>query len=270
MRKTQRLLLRDLRDIYRLLGHCRDLGRDCQAWRTHLLRQLSRLLNAQVGVAVQVVPGATGALEPVGAISVGWRSDHGAENWQQFVDEEQPCADPLFEAVLERLQHNARLVTRTRPQLLGDQQWLNSVFYNQYPRLAGLRECLYSYCRLTLGGRAVIDGIELHRPVGEPAFTERDRRIVRWLHHELRPLVGRQLTAPCEPSLIDLSPRLKQTLERLLKGDGEKQIADRLGLSRATVHEYVTVLYRRFGVHSRAELLVRWIRYDRANQDGCL
>jgi DNA-binding NarL/FixJ family response regulator len=57
-----------------------------------------------------------------------------------------------------------------------------------------------------------------------------------------------------------LGPRLRQTLELLLAGDGEKQIAGKLSLSRHTVHDYVKVVYRRFGVSSRAELLSLWVR----------
>jgi DNA-binding CsgD family transcriptional regulator len=53
----------------------------------------------------------------------------------------------------------------------------------------------------------------------------------------------------------ELSPRLRQTLECLLEGDGEKQVAARLGLSRHTVHDYVTALYRRLDVSSRPELM---------------
>jgi DNA-binding CsgD family transcriptional regulator len=57
-----------------------------------------------------------------------------------------------------------------------------------------------------------------------------------------------------------LGPRLRQTLELLLAGDGEKQIAGKLALSRHTVHDYVKDVYRRFGVSSRAELLSLWVR----------
>ena len=52
-----------------------------------------------------------------------------------------------------------------------------------------------------------------------------------------------------------LAPRLSQTLEALLDGDSEKQVALRLGISKHTVHVYVKLLYRRFGVCSRGELM---------------
>ena len=54
-----------------------------------------------------------------------------------------------------------------------------------------------------------------------------------------------------------LPPRLQQTLVCLLQGQSEKEIAASLRLSRATVHQYITLLYRRFGVRSRAQLLGR-------------
>jgi DNA-binding CsgD family transcriptional regulator len=57
-----------------------------------------------------------------------------------------------------------------------------------------------------------------------------------------------------------LSRRERQTLELLLAGNAEKQIAARLEISRHTVHVYVKKIYKRFGVNSRPELLAKWVR----------
>jgi DNA-binding CsgD family transcriptional regulator len=57
-----------------------------------------------------------------------------------------------------------------------------------------------------------------------------------------------------------LSPRLRQTLVCVLQGDSEKQVAARLGLSLSTTHQYITALYRIFGVRSRSELLAHVLR----------
>jgi DNA-binding CsgD family transcriptional regulator len=59
---------------------------------------------------------------------------------------------------------------------------------------------------------------------------------------------------------VPLSPRVRQTLERLLQGDSEKQVARRLRLSTHTVHVYVKTLYRKMNVNSRSELLAKFIR----------
>jgi DNA-binding NarL/FixJ family response regulator len=56
-----------------------------------------------------------------------------------------------------------------------------------------------------------------------------------------------------------LSPRMQQTLQLLLAGESEKQIAGQLRLSPHTVHVYVKALHREFGVSSRGELLARFI-----------
>jgi DNA-binding NarL/FixJ family response regulator len=56
-----------------------------------------------------------------------------------------------------------------------------------------------------------------------------------------------------------LSPRMRQTLQRLLAGDQEKEVANRLGVSQNTVHVYVKALYRRYQVSSRGELLSKFV-----------
>ena len=60
-----------------------------------------------------------------------------------------------------------------------------------------------------------------------------------------------------------LSPRQRDTLECLLEGMSEKEVARQLGLSPHTVHVYVKALHRAFSVRSRAELLTRCLRASR-------
>ena len=102
--------------------------------------------------------------------------------------------------------------------------------------------------------------IALHRARGERDFSPREHRLLGFFHEELGRLIGRSLVSALEPSPDKLSPRLRQTLACLLDGDSEKQLAARLELSHATIHQYVTALYRHFGVRSRAQLLALVIR----------
>jgi DNA-binding CsgD family transcriptional regulator len=87
---------------------------------------------------------------------------------------------------------------------------------------------------------------------------------------ELCRFMGEQLTGRKERRVLlsgilqsaddhDLPRRVRQTLDRMLAGDSEKQIALRLGISRHTVHVYVKTLYRRYAVSSRGELIARLI-----------
>jgi DNA-binding CsgD family transcriptional regulator len=52
----------------------------------------------------------------------------------------------------------------------------------------------------------------------------------------------------------------------LLAGDSLKQVAQRLGVTRHTVDEHVGIIYRKFGVNSRAELLARFVSGGRAER----
>ena len=56
------------------------------------------------------------------------------------------------------------------------------------------------------------------------------------------------------------SPRTRQTLQLLLAGNAERDVAAHLGLSLNTVHHYVKQLYRHFGVSTRGQLLARWLQ----------
>jgi len=98
--------------------------------------------------------------------------------------------------------------------------------------------------------------------LGAEQTTARKRNMVA----QLCRLVEAQLAgvamphAPAAPPpSVRLAPRVRQTLERMLAGDSEKQIAAHLGLSRNTVHCYVKSLYRRYRVCSRGELLARFV-----------
>ena len=102
-----------------------------------------------------------------------------------------------------------------------------------------------------------------------PASVEEMRKSVMYLCR----LFGRQVGADTFPdpdprsghngnghaTLSRLSPRLRQTLDGLLAGNSEKEIAKRLKLSQNTVHVYIKALYRHCEVSSRGELLSRFV-----------
>ena len=77
------------------------------------------------------------------------------------------------------------------------------------------------------------------------------------LFHEAVEWLYREIIAAEGVRNISLSPREEEVLRLLLKRSSEKQIALHLGLRRPTIHEYVISLYRKFDVHSRAELLAK-------------
>jgi PAS domain S-box-containing protein len=92
----------------------------------------------------------------------------------------------------------------------------------------------------------------------------------RWLKaQQLRIGLARDVTALRQPlsSKIDellgsahLAPHEKKVLQLLLTEATEKQIAEQLGLAVSTTHSYVTQIFRKFGVRSRAGLMALWLK----------
>jgi len=97
----------------------------------------------------------------------------------------------------------------------------------------------------------------LHGTISNPLL--RRRRLLADLCRLVGESVGagrfQRIVAPSNNNI--LPRRQDQTLQHLLDGDSEKQVARKLSLSKHTVHVYVKALYRRYGVSSRAELLAK-------------
>lgn len=77
---------------------------------------------------------------------------------------------------------------------------------------------------------------------------------------EVAELLAKPVPRSPEPTVGELSPRLRQVLRCLLEGDSERQVALKLELTTGTVHQYVKSLYRRFGTNSRSGLLALFLR----------
>ncbi len=93
-------------------------------------------------------------------------------------------------------------------------------------------------------------------------FMARERMLLDMAHVEMS-WIYQPDRYPTADEVPALSPRQQQTLQYLLAGRSEKEIADIMLLSRNTVHHHVKALHRHFGVSSRSELLAKWVRSER-------
>jgi DNA-binding CsgD family transcriptional regulator len=106
------------------------------------------------------------------------------------------------------------------------------------------RQMVADWCRL-LGERMNRPGVK----------TPSSSVIQATIHSQPVPPSPVKVTGPS----IKLAPRVRQTLERLLAGDSEKQIARYLQLSPHTVHVYIKAIYRSYDVSSRGELFSHFV-----------
>ena len=260
MSKSARLTVHDVGAIVRLVGECRDLGDDPSAWREHCGLRLGRLTGAALitfGEALR----ANGQLLPLGMSSWGWENGFDQAAVYRDLAEHGPdlSFSPIMRAYL-RLPPESFGVCLSRPDLVADRDWCSSPYFRVHHDPMGFGHHLICFQTLPGGGDKV-SGITLVREKAERRdFRTRDQALVQAAHDAVVQLVGGPLAGFEEPSPADLPPRVRQVLQCLLEGDGDKQVALRLGLARHTVNQYAKVIFRHFGVSSRPELLARWVR----------
>jgi DNA-binding CsgD family transcriptional regulator len=238
MSKADNLQLRDVRKVFRLIGEVRELGSDPQRWRPHMIQRLQKLLSAEIVISSEIHfrKCENGKMQ---VIDIGWGCDAEKNVWQisNQSEDENPGAYWLLSG---------------QPAQVGLEQL---VPVKPAKRLYGGRCFILSQCALPHAG--AVDQLGLHRSDGEQPFTHAEHRLVRLFHVELGRLWRRDAIHQAQTPNADLPPRLSQTLDCLLDGMSEKQIALNLDLSQHTIHNYVKALHQRFEVSSRGELLAK-------------
>ncbi len=123
--------------------------------------------------------------------------------------------------------------------------------------------CLYlSSCRkINLLGNIpcfweVIDGMSLWEKLKSPFIKKRESTSPPGDVHP-------EGTHPAEGRPAALTRREQEVFHLLVEGYTLRETAQRLGLKYSTVNTHMTGIYRKLGVNSRAELIIRYRDYDK-------
>lgn len=241
----------DIRAIVRLLGETlAHSGSDLDRKR-FLLTGLAGLVEADVWVWIAQKGGPNpNDITYFTMIDGGWTSERqrGIATGATWSEEARP-----FNVLVNREQ----TYTFTRTDAYSDEAWYATDLFKRFREPAGLDDVLGTGVRIR---EDIVSSIGLHRNLGRPRFSERDRRVaeiitteVEWLHRVGIPDID---TTPVD----NLTPRLRHVMLLLLSGSSRKQIASELAISTHTTNEYVADVYARLGVRSRAELMARFIQ----------
>jgi DNA-binding CsgD family transcriptional regulator len=258
MSRSSALRLSDLRSIYQLVGECRELGDDPVRWRRHLLTGLGRLTGGEFSVSAEIGNGRQRSRYDLGTVDIG--ADNGFDRASWVLALVEFGKDSFFNPLINKYFDGADLgVVRPRAAFVPNQDWYSSFCFREVVRTLGADHSLL--CIRPIPGTTDDHcGQWLLRHIGAREFNGRECAIAAEAMAAVAPLVGGALARFSEPSPSDLPPRVRQVLKCMLEGDGDKQVAARLGLTRHTVNQYAKVIFRHFGVQSRGELLARWLR----------
>jgi DNA-binding CsgD family transcriptional regulator len=255
MNVASRLTAHQIHQAYRLVGECRELGTDPHGWHRHLVERLRTLVDAQVGIGGNTRDLAPGK-EPrsLNVFRGGWATPDAARTWEEYARRVPMTRTPEYARIISA---PGPCGTFMRDHLWTRGAWYASQAFNDVHRPSGIDDYILSIAKAP--GGIVSNSVWLHRPIGARPFTDREWRLVRFVHTEVGAMIGAALASALEPGLAGLSTRQRQTLDALLDGLSEKEIAARLGISTPTVHEYVGLIYRHFRVRARSELMARFV-----------
>lgn len=249
------LAIEDARAIVRLLGDLiADVGSIADR-RRRLLRELAKLVDADVWIWVHsrgFAPGANAV--PFAVLDGGYASEEQKAlvlECMTSAEGTRMVSDPLA-AEIRRVGH----LTRTRDDLVADDVWYGSEVYRTFRAPSGLDDMILSVYPLSEDS---ISAIGLHRRVEAGPFRDRERCIAHLVTSEIDWLHRAGTDVPAAEGRGTLTPRQNQILLLLLAGDSPKQIARKLRLSVHTVNDHMKVLHRHFNASSRGELLSRFV-----------
>jgi DNA-binding CsgD family transcriptional regulator len=260
MSKSSCLRAADIHSLYQVAGECRDLGDDPRLWRQHCFARLAGLTGAGLVVGGEFIGCLSGRPQAVGTADWGWDNGFNRAGWVLALTEFRinPLFCPMLQAYFAQLAREDG-VSLSRRDFLTDREWYPSPYYRDVQSVMGGDETLQCW-RAIAGAPDQFNDITLCRATRDRGFTGRVKAIVGQANALIAPLIGGSLARFTEPAPSELTPRVREVLRCLLEGDGDKQIAARLGISPYTVNVHTKVIYQHFNVQSRAELLARWIR----------
>jgi len=263
MGASSALRAEDWRILIRLVGECRELGDEPHTWRAHFARQVGRRIGGDLCYFGELAGCDIQKPKDLGVTEWGWDAGFDRASWLAMLrDLHDKASVPITVLTyLEKLREENG-VCLARSDVLTEREWARSDDA-RISEAIGTDHAVFCF-RSIPGVAGVHSALQFHREANRRDFSRRDAAFVRESHAALIALVGGPLARFNEPSSRDLPVRVRRVLACLLEGDGDKQIAVRLGLSAHTVNEYTKAIFRHFLVRSRPELLARWIRRGHA------
>jgi len=248
----------EIRNVFRLVNVCCDHWDHPDEWQSVLLTGVQDLIGLSVAVLQLVRPVPDGQLPDLLPIAYqGWDSPEQVRIYLgSMADEDRALLPNIDNALGPAIEEGS--VSLSRPMIIPDQMWYESDFYSRYVKPVGMDEWTSSFkVAPQLGSIVMIGG---NRKLDAQPTPMRLVKLLGILAEEITPLLGTRLSLRNQISKAGLTPRQRQTLDLLLDGLSEKQVANQLGLSTATIHDYIVKLHKHFEVQSRGELLSYFIK----------
>lgn len=239
----------------RLIHECREQWDDPLGWQEHLTASIETLVGGY-GSLVSINSLQYSAAQTIDAHSASHNGPQMRRVFDDFIKAGGVSLMPSAKRVMRELSERGRF-TWNEQALVGAKKFRQSRLYHQHLRHLDADNVIFHSVALSDG---TVFSIGLLRTRQDPAYTPVDERLIALIGDAaaigvndgwcLNGRTGRHL----------LTQREQETLELLLDGLSEKEIAKQMALSARTVHDYVTSIYRKLGFTSRARLMAAYVK----------
>lgn len=248
---SDRIRLRDWREMYLLVGECRSLGVDGLVWRRHLAKRLQSLLHADSVVLIDYQAKSNARqqrnrLEPISNVESGSIDGISNSTLHALLDATNPTGKPSQHA-----QDCDDVRIASRQDLLRIKTQGNCQPAQNHESIAELGDFVVSVHQ---GPGDLVQLLAVLREAGQPHFERRIGHLIRSLWIELRHFQPNELRTVDSSVFLNYPKRMLQVLSCLLAGSTAKETAELLSISVHTVQVHIKRLYKRTSTSNRAEL----------------
>lgn len=230
----------------------------------YLMRTLAEWLSADYAYwcgLVRLPEDAADANDSLGGwrmrVSEGWKVPNVYTQNSDELHEDQHVAETVGSASIAIMAESGSFRVRLLRDLVDLSQYEQSEHFERFHMPYGLTDRVYVVTPVTAETESCyvfeLAGGDRRFTAERVALVGVGLRGAGWFQRRL--VLSHGLTAGDQP----LTPMERQVVQLLLTDKSEKDIAAAIDRAPSTTHNYVTGLYRRFGVNNRAGLMSLWI-----------
>ena len=126
------------------------------------------------------------------------------------------------------------------------------------PLLESIRAGASGYLLKGGGSDAIVEALDDARNGGAPMSPSIARRVLALLREP--PAASVTSTKETAADLRQLTEREREVLALVAQGDADKEICDKLGVTRSTVKNHLTAIYDKWRVRSRTQAAIKFVK----------
>src|SRR4051812_8072436 len=183
------LKFRDVRRVFRLIGEVRELGNDPSQWRPLLVKELGRIVKAQMTVSAEVHFRRSKTPGMMRVVDIGWGGDSDGNVWTIHTERDDERPETYWLAQGAEAADGGEKLAGAAPKDTNDQSespaddWGKAgelITVKPQRQVYGGKSFILSQYPLPHAG--AVDQLGLHRAFGDAAFTPSQHRLVHLFH----------------------------------------------------------------------------------------